>query len=101
MRSRASGADAASVGATTSATDTARTPWLFVLLASALPTRMRAAERIARSGIRRRTHDGPLGQQMPRALAGLRVRGVLVVDGQPVADLAVGDQLATGRGLDQ
>ncbi len=60
-----------------------------------------AAERIDRSGIRRRTHDGPLGQQMPRALAGLRVRGVLVVDGQPVADLAVGDQLATGRGLDQ
>src|SRR6476619_4555876 len=44
MRSRASGADADSVGATTSATDIARTPRLFVLLASALPTRMRAAE---------------------------------------------------------
>ena len=60
-----------------------------------------AAERIDRSGIIRRTDDGPLGQQMPRALAGLRVRGVLVVDGQFVADLAAGDQLATGCGLDQ
>src|SRR4029077_5973721 len=54
-----------------------------------------AAEHIDRSGILRRTDDGPLGQQMPRALAGLRVRRVLVVDGQLVADPAVVPPLAT------
>src|SRR5262249_56257056 len=44
MSSRANGADTASVGETTSATDTARTPWLSLLLASALPTRTRTAD---------------------------------------------------------
>src|SRR4029078_11972541 len=44
MSPRANDADAGSVGETTSATDTARTAWLFVLLASAPRTRTRAAE---------------------------------------------------------
>src|SRR4029078_10155982 len=43
MSPRANDADAGSVGETTSATDTARTAWLFVLLASATRTGPRAA----------------------------------------------------------
>ena len=60
-----------------------------------------AAVRLHRGRLGRRRDDRPLGQQVPRALACLRMRRVLVVDGQLVADPAVGDQLAARDDLDQ
>ena len=65
------------------------------------PLTQRSAVGLHLRPIRRRADHRPLRQQVPRALAGLRMGGILVVDGQLVADLAAGDQLATRRGLDQ
>ncbi len=61
----------------------------------------RAAVGLHRGRLGRRADDRALGQQVPRTFACLRMRRILVVDGQLVADLAVGDQLATRRGFDQ
>ena len=65
------------------------------------PLTQRAAVSLNLGLIRRRDDDRPSRQQVPRPLAGLRMGGVLVVDGQLVADLPGGDQLATRRGLDK
>jgi hypothetical protein len=58
------------------------------------PLAERAAIRLHLRRTLGRENHRPLGQQMPWALAGLRVRRILVVDRQLVADLPRSDQLA-------
>ena len=63
------------------------------------------AERAAVGANPRRPRRGaphrPAGQQVPGTLAGFRMSGVLVVDGQLVAHRAGGDQLPSGCQLQQ
>jgi hypothetical protein len=49
-------------------------------------------------GVTRRGDDRPFGQQVPRTLAGLRVRRVFVVHRELVAHSSFGDQLAAAVG---
>ena len=49
----------------------------------------------------RRAHHRPAGQQVPRALAGVGVGRVLLVDRQFVADRAGGDHTRARSDLDQ